>query len=183
MTATLSTVFPEIIIIKPRIFKDGRGNFFETYNRKRYKERRIDVDFVQDNCSTSVKNVLRGLHYQIRSPQGKLVYVLEGKIFDVAADIRQSSPNFGKFFSMTISSEDYTQIYIPPGFAHGFFVLSEYTRVYYKCTNLYDPEGERGIIWNDPFINIPWPSSNPILSEKDSGYPTLDQISPDDLFP
>jgi dTDP-4-dehydrorhamnose 3,5-epimerase len=178
-----SNLFPEIKIIKPCVYKDNRGHFIEVYNKKLYSNYGIDVDFVQDNYSYSLKSVLRGLHYQIQSPQGKLVTVIGGEVFDVMVDIRKGSPTFGKYFSIILSAQDFTQVYIPTGFAHGFCVLSDFAQFRYKCTDFYDQNGERGIIWNDPRINIKWPVENPILSEKDGNYPLLDSISPEDLFP
>ncbi len=165
-----------IIIIEPPIFKDNRGFFSETYHEKKYKEAGIGTTFVQDNHSNSKNGVLRGLHYQLRYPQGKLIYVLRGSIFDVAVDIRQGSPNFGKWIGFNLSEENKRQIYIPNGFAHGYYVLSKESDVIYKCTTFYNPEDEFGIRWDDPELEIDWPGQEPIISEKDSKYPFLSQI-------
>lgn len=160
-------------IVEPKIFGDQRGYFFETWNRKRYAKAGIDVDFVQDNLSLSRSGVVRGLHYQYPETQGKLVYVLQGKVFDVAVDIRKDSPTFGKWEGVVLSSENKRQLYVPEGFAHGFCVLSETALFAYKCTAFYNPQVEGGILWNDPEIGIDWPTTDPVLSEKDTKYPTL----------
>ena len=159
---------PEILILEPRVFEDSRGCFFEAYNREQLKVAGIDQDFVQDNQSVSRRNVLRGLHYQIRQPQGKLVRVLRGEIFDVAVDCRKSSSTFGDWVSATLSAENKKMIWIPAGFAHGFLALSETVEVLYKTTDFYAPEFERTLLWNDPQIAILWPSGiEPVLSVKD----------------
>ena len=165
-----TTSIPEVIIIEPDIFKDSRGYFFESYNYERYSEFGIDDDFIQDNESYSVKNVLRGLHYQLPPfAQSKLVRVIKGRILDVAVDIRKSSPYFGKYVSVELSDENKKQFYIPQGFAHGFVVLSDEVIFAYKCDNTYCKSHERGIIYNDPTINIDWgvDLTNVILSDKD----------------
>ena len=164
----IETQLKEVLLIEPRIFGDDRGYFLETWNETRYKESGILGPFVQDNISFSQKGVLRGLHFQNTFPQGKLVYVLEGEIFDVAVDIRKKSPNFGKWVSEILSGKNKKQIYIPPGFAHGFVVLSTSALFAYKCTERYRPESENTIIWNDPHIGIDWPIQNPVLSPKDA---------------
>lgn len=165
---------PEIIIIKPGAFSDGRGFFIETYKRSDFAAAGITEHFVQDNHSKSGKGVLRGLHYQKNpSAQGKLVRCVKGAIFDVAVDIRKGSPTFGRWKGIELSEENRTMVYIPPAFAHGFVVLSESAEVIYKCTSEYSPEDDRGIIWNDPDINIIWPVKEPALSEKDRRRPML----------
>ena len=165
---------PEVILIEQRVFTDTRGFFLETYKHSDFVNFGIKGYFVQENHSKSVKGVLRGLHYQ-KNPraQGKLVKCTEGRIYDVAADIRKGSPNFGKWVGMELSGETNLMIYMPPGFAHGFVVLSEAAEVIYKCTEEYSPEEERGIIWNDPQLGISWPVDEPILSRKDSDLPLL----------
>jgi dTDP-4-dehydrorhamnose 3,5-epimerase len=168
-------------IVEPHVFADARGHFVETYHAERYAMHGIPKWFVQDNISFSVKNVLRGLHYQLGQPQGKLVMVLSGEIFDVAVDIRTGSPTFGQWAGVTLSAENHRQIYIPEGFAHGFCVMSDAAQVLYKCTAFYAPKEERGILWNDPRLGIDWPVAKPILSEKDSRYPTLDEMTAESL--
>jgi len=163
----LETEIPGVVIIEPKVFGDNRGFFLETWNEARYVEAGIEGPFVQDNLSYSVKGVLRGLHFQDPNPQGKLVYVLQGEVFDVAVDIRAGSPTFGKWVSVMLSSENKRQFYISPGLAHGFCVTSETALFTYKCTDLYNPAAEKGIIWNDPDIGIRWPIDEPVLSEKD----------------
>ncbi|UUM70154.1 dTDP-4-dehydrorhamnose 3,5-epimerase [Aeromonas veronii] len=163
------TSIPEVIIIEPRIFSDDRGYFFESFNRQQFENViGYSVDFVQDNHSKSIHNVLRGLHFQ-RSPneQGKLVRCISGEVFDVAVDIRKSSPTFGKWVGVLLSAENNRQLWIPEGFAHGFIVLSDQAEFLYKTTSYYDPKLESSILWSDPDLNIAWPSEKPILSEKD----------------
>lgn len=161
------------VIIEPRVFHDPRGFFLETYHAARYAEAGIHGPFVQDNHSRSQRDTLRGLHFQWRRPQGKLVRVIEGAIFDVALDIREDSPTFGRWVGVTLSAENFRQFYVPPGFAHGFCVVSEVAEVEYKCTDVYDPEGEGGIAWDDPGLAIPWPTRTPLLSARDQRHPTL----------
>jgi dTDP-4-dehydrorhamnose 3,5-epimerase len=163
------TRIPEVLILEPRVFEDPRGFFFESYNRRELKEATgLDPQFVQDNQSFSVRNVLRGLHYQVRQPQGKLVTVLAGEIFDVAVDLRRSSPTFGEWVSATLSGGTHRAIWIPPGFGHGFLVLSEHALVQYKTTDYYAPEHERTLIWNEADLAIAWPlEGEPIVSDKD----------------
>ena len=163
------TAIPEVLVLEPRVFGDARGWFYESYNRRAFEAATgIDVEFVQDNISRSVKNVLRGLHYQIRQPQGKLVRVLAGKIWDVAVDIRRSSPHFGKWVGLELSGDDRRAIWVPPGFAHGFIATSEHAEVQYKTTDYYAPEHERTIRWDDPALAIAWPKTGePILNDKD----------------
>lgn len=153
--------------IQPNVFKDERGFFLEAFHEKKYAEFGIVDKFVQDNRSRSVRNVLRGLHFQICKPQGKLVSVTAGEVFDVAVDLRPTSKTFGKHYSVILSSDTHNQLYIPPGFAHGFCVLSETADFQYKCTSFYDPNDEGGIIWNDIELNISWPIEKPIISAKD----------------
>ncbi len=161
-------------IIEPKVFGDDRGFFLETFHLKRYSEiAGIDFNFVQDNHSRSSKNVLRGLHFQKTKPQGKLVRVSRGKVFDVAVDIRKDSDTFGKWESVILSEENKKQFWVPPGFAHGFMVLSDIADFEYKCTDFYDPLDEGCILWNDSDINIIWPLDSPILSKKDAHAPKL----------
>lgn len=164
----------EVLLIEPKVFEDERGFFFESYNHQKFTEQVGDnINFVQDNHSLSKKNVLRGLHYQLIKPQGKLVRVVAGSIFDIAVDIRKSSSSFGKWLGYELSAENKHQLWIPPGFAHGFLVLSEVAEVLYKTTDYYFPQGDRTILWNDPDLAIEWPlTASPILSNKDaSGKP------------
>lgn len=175
------TSLPGVLLIEPRLFKDSRGLFLETYHAERYLAQHIGSRFVQDNLSFSGKAVLRGLHYQLGRPQGKLVMAVQGEIFDVAVDIRKGSPNFGRWVGAVLSSRNYGQIYVPEGFAHGFCVLSDTASVLYKCTDFYAPAEERGLRWDDPRLAIDWPIAEPMLSEKDAIYPTLDTITSSDL--
>jgi dTDP-4-dehydrorhamnose 3,5-epimerase len=165
----IPTAIPDVLIIEPKVFGDERGFFFESYNEKTFREKTgIAASFVQDNHSRSARNVLRGLHYQIKQPQGKLVRVTAGEVFDVAVDIRKSSPTFGKWVGVHLSAENKRQIWVPPGFAHGFVVLSEAAEFLYKTTDYWAPEWERTIAWNDPTLAIDWPiSGDPILAAKD----------------
>lgn len=164
-------------IIEPKVYSDARGLFFESFQAARYKEAGIDLTFVQDNISRSSQGVLRGLHYQLQHQQGKLVTVLSGEIFDVVVDVRFGSPTFGKWIGLILSGQNHKQLYIPPGFAHGFCVLSQYADFHYKCTDYYHPEDEQGVIWNDKNIAINWPlKAAPILSTKDSAYKNLADI-------
>lgn len=167
----IKTDIPDVLVFEPRVFGDERGFFMESYNKRVFNEATgSDIEFVQDNHSRSSKGVLRGLHYQLQQPQGKLVRALSGEIFDVAVDIRKSSPTFGKWVSVVLSAENNHQIWVPVGFAHGFQVLSETAEVLYKATDFYAPEHERSIFWNDPDIGIEWPSDVlPVLSGKDGG--------------
>ncbi|MGH7254703.1 MAG: dTDP-4-dehydrorhamnose 3,5-epimerase [Nitrospirales bacterium] len=164
---------PGLLVIEPPIFEDARGAFFELFHAERYAAHGIPGPFVQDNVSWSVRGTLRGLHYQLRRPQGKLVTVLSGYAVDVAVDIRAGSPTFGKWVGLDLSDRNRWQLYIPPGFAHGFCVTSEQAVVAYKCTDFYAPQDERGILWNDPGIGIRWPVTEPLLSEKDRAYKPL----------
>ena len=161
---------PDILLIENDLYKDERGSFLESYHKDRFRSAGIEGEFVQDNHSASSKGVLRGLHYQIRQPQGKLIYVIEGKLFDVAVDLRRHSPTFGRSMGITLTSESNNQIWIPPGFAHGFYVMSKRAELFYKVTDYYAPEWERTLLWSDPELNINWPirkGEHPILSSKD----------------
>ena len=175
----IPTKIPDVILIKPKIFGDARGFFFESYQKRLFTDANIAMDFVQDNQSGSKQGILRGLHYQIRQPQGKLVRVIIGEIFDVAVDIRRSSPTFGKWVGAILSSENKDQLWIPPGLAHGFYVLSEWAEVYYKATDYYAPQWERSLLWNDPTLSIEWPiqkGQSPSLSPKDADGKILSEI-------
>ena len=164
----IQTSLPGVLILEPKLFGDDRGFFFESYNKKTFTKVGITAEFVQDNHSRSVRNVLRGLHYQIQRPQGKLVRVITGEVFDVSVDIRSSSPNFGKWVGISLSAENKRMAWIPPGFAHGFLVLSEVVEFLYKTTDYWAQEYERCILWNDPYLAIEWPlQGEPILSAKD----------------
>ena len=169
-------------LVHPVAFTDPRGFFMETYHRGTYAGAGIDGPFVQDNYSHSCRDTLRGLHYQRRNPQDKLVFVITGEIFDVAVDIRRGSPTFGQWFGARLSAENRTQIYVPRGFAHGFCVLSETADVMYKCTEVYTPGDEYGILWSDPAIGIEWPCVDPILSDKDLLHPLLADAPEEVLF-
>lgn len=172
---------PEILILTPVLYQDSRGFFLESYHGNRYAKFGIPAAFVQDNMSQSCRHTLRGLHYQIRHPQGKLIQVLTGSILDVAVDIRHGSPTFGQTAAIELTADSRQQVYVPPGYAHGFYVLSKTAFVHYKCTDYYSPADERGILWNDPALNIPWPAGQPLLSEKDMRHPRLNNVPPEDL--
>lgn len=176
-----ATDLPEVLLVRPRLFHDQRGHFLEIYQYERYADSGVPGHFVQDNVSFSKKGVLRGLHFQAGQPQDKLVVVLNGRIFDVAVDIRRNSPRFGRWVSAVLSSDDYMQIFVPKGFAHGFCVLSESATVLYKCTDYYSPAEERGIRWDCPTLDIQWPVSNPIVSDKDLALPTIESVPSGDL--
>jgi len=169
----LPTGHPELLLIEPDVHRDARGFFLESYHARRYAELGIPDVFVQDNHSRSGRAVLRGLHYQLDHPQGKLVRVVSGRIFDVAVDIRRGSPYFGRCTGVELTGENQHQLYIPPGFAHGFCVLSEQVDFLYKCTDYYAPGDEYGIAWNDPALAIAWPEMDYLLSDKDRNYPLL----------
>jgi dTDP-4-dehydrorhamnose 3,5-epimerase len=168
-----------IVVIEPKVFGDLRGFFYESYHYQRYCDAGIRAVFVQDNQSRSVKNTLRGLHYQVNPGQGKLIRVIDGEIFDVAVDVRWQSPTFGQWFGINLSAENKKQLYIPVGFAHGFCVLSDFAEINYKCTDYYSPADERGILWNDPMLAINWPVQNPILSARDQQHPRFTEIPKD----
>ncbi|MCQ2241385.1 dTDP-4-dehydrorhamnose 3,5-epimerase [Treponema sp.] len=169
--------FPGLYEIQPKVFGDARGYFFEVYSEKDFFEAGLTMKFVQDNQSSSSKGVLRGLHFQTKHPQGKLVRAVSGKVYDVAVDLRNGSPTFGKYYGVILDSEKQNQFYIPEGFAHGFYVLSDSAVFAYKCTDFYDPKGEGGIPWNDPAVAIDWKSVGgdvePLLSEKDGKHPAF----------
>ena len=171
----IETSIKDLYIIEPKVFKDDRGYFMETYQKEEFEENGICLNFVQDNQSKSSKGVLRGLHFQYTQPQGKLVRVIKGRVFDVAVDLRKSSKTYGNYESVILSDENKKQFYIPPGFAHGFLVLSDVAEFTYKCTDFYNGEDEGGIIWNDPEINIKWPFDHEefILSKKDMEWKEL----------
>ncbi|GIX35907.1 MAG: dTDP-4-dehydrorhamnose 3,5-epimerase [Lysobacteraceae bacterium] len=169
---------PDCLIIEPKVFGDARGFFMEQWNAARYAEHGIVMDAVQANLSRSAHGVLRGLHYQLPNPQGKLVSVLEGEVYDVAVDIRRGSPSFGQWAAVVLSAENRRQFWIPPGFAHGFVVTSEHALFHYFCSALYDPAADRGIAWDDPELAIDWPIRTPSLSAKDQAAPRLAQLDP-----
>lgn len=166
-----------VCLVKPDVFEDSRGYFLESYHQDRYRENGIDVEFVQDNFSRSDRGVLRGMHYQVKRGQAKLVWVAQGEIFDVVVDIRKDSETFGQWQGFTLSSKNKHQLFIPVGFAHGFCVQSRNAYVGYKCSDYYFPENEAGLIWNDPEVGIDWPIEDPILSEKDQHYPGLENAA------
>jgi dTDP-4-dehydrorhamnose 3,5-epimerase len=170
-----------VYLFEPRVFVDTRGFFMETWHATRYQQAQVPTAFVQDNYSHSTRGVLRGLHYQLTQPQGKLVWVLHGEVYDVAVDIRRGSPTFGRWTGVVLSAENHYQLYIPPGFAHGFCVLSASADFLYKCTAFYRPEDEYGLHWQDPHLGIHWPVGTPLVSAKDQAYPTLATIPPDHL--
>lgn len=166
-----STKLTGVILVEPKVFEDERGFIFESYHAQRFAENGLSLNFCQDNHSRSKKGALRGIHYQIRQAQGKLVRVVIGEIYDVAVDLRKSSPTFGQWMGMNLSAENKKQLYVPPGFGHGFYVVSEWAEVLYKATDYYAPQWERTLLWNDPDVNIEWPVSpgeEPILSPKDA---------------
>ncbi|SEP35854.1 dTDP-4-dehydrorhamnose 3,5-epimerase [Nitrosovibrio sp. Nv6] len=173
----ITTSIPDVLIIEPRVFGDSRGFFFESFNQKDFSQATgLDVNFVQDNHSRSAKGVLRGLHYQIRQPQGKLVRVVRGAVFDVSVDIRKSSPTFGRWVGVELTEDNYRQLWIPPGFAHGFYVLSDSADFLYKTTEYYVPDLDRSLLWSDPEINISWPinaGTQPVISAKDTNAARL----------
>jgi dTDP-4-dehydrorhamnose 3,5-epimerase len=171
-----TTPLTKLILIEPDVYEDNRGQFFEAYHRKKYSDGGIPDEFVQHNQSRSRKGVLRGLHMQLKKPQGKLVRVLSGEAFDVAVDIRIGSPTFKKWMGVVLSGDNHKQLFVPPGFAHGFFAMSENVEFEYKCTEFYDKNDEAVILWNDPDIGIDWPVNDPLLSEKDKTAPKLKDI-------
>ena len=168
----VATELPGVVVVEPIVHRDGRGFFVETYRADVYQSHKIPP-FVQDNHSRSVQGTVRGMHLQVRRPQGKLIRVTEGEIFDVAVDVRRGSPTFGKWVAVTLSAENFRQCYIPPGFAHGFCVLSAQALVEYKCTDYYDPASEVSVAWNDPTLAIDWPVKTPTLSARDQNNPSL----------
>ena len=173
------TPLPGVVVLEPKVFRENRGFFTETFSTRALEGSGITEQFVQDNHSRSTLGVLRGLHYQLKSPQGKLVRAARGKIFDVAVDIRTGSPHFGEWFGVELSDENLFSLWVPPGFAHGFAVLSDVADVTYKCTTLYDSSDDRGLPWNDPRFGIEWPIDDPILSAKDSRHQPLSSMRTD----
>ena len=174
MKVTPTDSLPDVLIVDPAVHRDERGFFVETYHYPRYRQAGIDVTFVQDNHSRSARGTLRGLHWQVAPhPQAKLIRVLAGEILDVAVDIRESSPTFGRWAAVTLSADNFRQLFLPVGFAHGFLVLSEMADVEYKCSDVYDRGAERGLMWNDPALAIDWPVADPILSQRDRTHPPL----------
>ncbi len=171
------TDLPGVLLIEPGVFKDSRGFFMETFHQKKYAEAGIYHAFLQDNYSHSTQGTLRGLHYQLKHPQGKLVYVITGEIYDVAVDIRRGSPGFGKWTGQYLSGKNKRQLFVPEGFAHGFCVISETADVLYKTTDLYNPDDEYGVLWSDPTIGIDWPVEAPIVSDKDKQFPGLKEVT------
>ncbi|MCH9671840.1 MAG: dTDP-4-dehydrorhamnose 3,5-epimerase [Gammaproteobacteria bacterium] len=171
------TALPEVLLVEPKVFGDRRGFFLETYHQEKYQAAGIDVVFVQDNHSFSARNTLRGLHAQTRKPQGKLIRVIAGSVFDVAVDIRPTSPRFGQWVGVELNATNNHQLYVPPGFAHGFCVLSESAHFLYKCTDVYDPDFELCIRWDDPDLGVAWPVSDVQLSDKDERGLTLAQAA------
>ena len=170
------TDLPDVILVEPDVHRDQRGFFLETYHARKYAEGGVAGPFVQDNHSRSVRGTLRGLHAQRQHPQGKLVRAVEGEMFDVAVDIRPSSATFGRWVGVRLSGENFRQLYIPPGFAHGFCVLSEVVHVEYKCTDFYHPDDEIGVAWDDPDVGIAWPLTDPVISAKDRALPRLRDV-------
>lgn len=179
----IDTDLPGVCIIEPTVFGDHRGFFMESYNQRTFAELGIHHAFVQDNHSRSYKGVLRGLHYQLNQPQAKLVRVTVGEVYDVAVDVRRGSPTFGKWVGVTLSAENKRMFFVPEGYAHGFYVISDHAEFMYKCSDFYAPAEERGVIWNDPDLAIDWPLNvdEPILSEKDQAYGTLSTRPVEDL--
>lgn len=177
----IQTTLPGVLLIRPRVFRDGRGSFLETWRRERYADVGLPETFVQDNAAVSTRGVLRGLHYQHPQAQGKLVMALLGEVFDVAVDIRPGSPHFGRWYGATLSEDNGHQLWIPEGFAHGYAVLTDTAVFAYKCTSAYHPEGDAAVAWNDPDIGIDWPITDPDLSPKDAAAPRLRDIDPSRL--
>ena len=176
-----STAIPEVMIIHPEVHKDNRGYFFESFKQNEFENNNLKIKFVQDNQAQSSKGVLRGLHYQLKKPQGKLVWVTLGKVFDVAVDIRKGSPTFGQSVVKILDDKSHLRLYVPPGFAHAYHVLSDTAIFNYKCTDFYHPEDEYGIKWNDPSINIEWVEGDKIISKKDISFSNLDAVNEDFL--
>lgn len=172
----LPTELPGVLIIEPKVFGDDRGFFYESFQAQRYAEAGISGPFVQDNVSRSARGTLRGLHFQEPQPQGKLVGVLRGAVYDVAVDVRRGSPTFGRWFGLELSEQNKRQLWVPPGFAHGFCVTSDSADFFYKCTDYYAPQHEQSLIWNDPELGIRWPVDAPLLSKKDASAPRLSEL-------
>ena len=173
----IETKLPGVLIIEPQVFGDARGFFKETFQTQRYREAGIEYDFVQDNHSRSQKGVLRGLHFQITKPQGKLVSCSKGAVFDVAVDVDPLSATFGQYVGIELTEDNHRQFWVPPGYAHGFCVLTDTADFQYKCTDYYDPFDEGGLIWNDPDVAIEWPIDQPLLSDKDAKLPSLNELA------
>ena len=173
----IETKLPGVLIIEPKVFGDSRGFFKETFQAQRYREAGIEYDFVQDNHSRSQKGVLRGLHFQLTKPQGKLVSCSQGAVFDVAVDVDPLSATFGQYVGIELTEDNHRQFWVPPGYAHGFCVLTDTADFQYKCTDYYDPSDEGGLIWNDPDVAIEWPIDHPLLSEKDAKLPLLKELA------
>ena len=171
----LPTALPGVLLVEPDVFRDPRGHFLETFHGRKYSEAGVPGTFVQDNESLSSRGTVRGLHLQLTKPQGKLIRAMRGEIIDVAVDVSRGSPSFGRWVAAVLSGENFRQLWVPPGFAHGFSVLSETAQVAYKCTDFYDPADEIGILYSDPALGIDWKVSEPFLSKKDAAYPTLAQ--------
>lgn len=178
----LTCDIPGLVIIEPKVFGDARGYFMETWNQQRYRDAGFDWNFVQDNISVSRRGILRGLHFQNPKGQGKLVYALQGEVFDVAVDLRKSSPTFGRWHGLILSAENKRQFFVPAGFAHGFAVLSETAMFAYKCTEFYTPQNEMALLWNDPEVGVQWPLEAPQLSDKDARGVRLRDIPRERLF-
>lgn len=172
----IETNLPGCVVIEPQVFGDSRGFFYESYNEAKFRNAGIDRKFIQSNVSRSARGVLRGLHYQWPNPQGKLVSVLEGEVYDVAVDIRRGSPTFGQWAGVMLTAENHRHFWIPEGFAHGFCVVSEHATFSYQCTDLYDAKADGGVRWDDPAIGIDWPVSSPLLSDKDAKAPLLAEV-------
>ena len=181
MTKVYRAPIEDILIINPKINNDARGYFLESCRDSIFEQLGYSIRFVQDNQVKSSKGALRGLHYQLNSPQGKLVWVSQGSVLDIAVDIRTNSPTFSKYFSKILDDENHTRLYIPPGFAHGYYVISEKSIFHYKCTNYYDPDDEFGILWNDPLLRIDWPEGKKNISKKDLDLPLLSKVNPKNL--
>ena len=179
---TVPTALPGVVELRPKVFRDPRGFFMETYHRDNFRELGIADEFIQDNHSRSSRDTLRGLHYQLPHTQAKLCRVIEGEVLDVAVDIRVGSPTFGKWTSVVLSADQCNMIYVPAGFAHGFLTLSESAQFLYKCSDFYAPKDEHGIVWNDPQLNIAWGIAKPLVSEKDARYIKLSEM-PRELLP
>jgi dTDP-4-dehydrorhamnose 3,5-epimerase len=170
------TEIPEVLVVEPDVHRDPRGFFLETWHAEKYREGGIAFDFVQDNHSRSARGTLRGIHAQLDPPQGKLVRVLAGEVWDVAVDLRVGSPSFGQHVGVTLRADDFRQLWVPPGFGHGFCVLTESADVAYKCTARYEPAGEIAIAWNDPELAVPWPMDAPTISARDQSAPSLNEV-------
>jgi len=178
---TVAVDIEGLVVVEPDVFSDKRGFFTETYQAQRYAAAGISCPFVQDNLSYSTQGTLRGLHFQIKKPQAKLVHVIAGEIFDVAVDLRRGSPTFGQWAGIELSGTNHRQLFMPEGFAHGFFVMSDTAYFAYKCSDFYAPDDEGGVLWSDPGIGIRWPAGNPIVSSRDQGLPLLKELGPDRL--